>query len=167
MYHRTNRTHRRATDRLIGILFDERDKMLTNENKTRLYNCILKQFPDPGLYKVSRISEWLYTNDLSIEKLGYGDFRGLAEDFPEMFAFQSDNNDEFIETKRWQTGEESREPVNETESHPADSFFGTSNIILNDDIIEMTQQSLYALTKILDNGSTVTMMKQDIAPTAR
>lgn len=136
--------------------------MLTTEKKIELYDCILKQFPDPGLYKVSRISEWLYTNDLSTEKLGYNSFRAFAEDFPEMFAFQSNNNDEFIETRKWQTGEERREPHTVNESHPADSFFGTGNIILNDDIIEMTQQSLYALTKILDNGSTVTMMKQDI-----
>lgn len=136
--------------------------MLTIEKKSQLYNCILKQFPDPGLYKVSRICEWLYTNDLSLEKMGYNSFRALAEDFPEMFAFQSDNNDDFIETKKWQTGEENREFVDEKETHPADSFFGSNNIILNDDIIEMTQQSLYALTKILDNGYTVTMMKQDI-----
>lgn len=136
--------------------------MLTLEKKSQLYDCILKQFPDPGLYKVSRICEWLYTNDLSLEKMGYNSFRNLAEDFPEMFAFQSDNNDDFIETKKWQTGEENRVIVDENEMHPADSFFGTNNIILNDDIIEMTQQSLYALTKILDNGYTVTMMKQDI-----
>lgn len=136
--------------------------MLTKEFKSKLYNCILIQFPDPGLYKVSRISEWLYTNGFSLETLGYNSFRGLAEDFPEMFAFQSDNNDEFIETKKWQDGEENRKPCDEDNSHPADSFFGTNNIILNDDIIEMTQQSLYALTKILDNGSTVTVMKQDI-----
>lgn len=136
--------------------------MLTTEKKTQLYDCILKQFPDPGLYKVSRICEWLYTNDLSLEKMGYDSFRSLAEDFPEMFAFQSDNNDDFIETKKWQTGEENREFVDEKETHPADSFFGTNNIILNDDIIEMTQQSLYALTKILENGYTVTMMKQEI-----
>lgn len=136
--------------------------MLTIEKKSQLYDCILKQFPDPGLYKVSRICEWLYTNDFSLEKMGYNSFRVLAEDFPEMFAFQSDNNDDFIETKKWQTGEENRELVDEKETHPADSFFGTNNIILNDDIIEMTQQSLYALTKILDNGYTVTMMKQEI-----
>ncbi len=136
--------------------------MLTIEKKSELYNCILKQFPDPGLYKVSRISEWLYTNDLSLEKMGYNSFRELAEDFPEMFAFQSDNNDDFIETKKWRTGEEHRQPRNSEATHPADSFFGTNNIILNDDIIEMTQQSLYALTKILDNGVTVTMMKQEI-----
>lgn len=136
--------------------------MLTIEKKLVLYDCILKQFPDPGLYKVSRICEWLYTNDLSIEKLGYVNFRAFAEDFPEMFAFQSNNNNEFVETKRWMTGEEHRQPNTVNEGHPADSFFGSGNIILNDDIIEMTQQSLYALTKILDNGSTVTMMKQEI-----
>lgn len=136
--------------------------MLTIENKTALYNCILKQFPDPGLYKVSRISEWLHTNDNSVEKFGYSDFRGFAEDFPEMFSFQSDNNDDFIETKRWETGEQQRTPDNSENEHPADSFFGTNNIILNDDIIEMTQQSLYALTKILENGCNVTMMKQEI-----
>lgn len=136
--------------------------MITLEQKTQLYDCILKQFPDPGLYKVSRICEWLYTNDISLDKMGYTSFRSLAEDFSEMFAFQSDNNDDFIETKKWQTGEDNRVFTNEKETHPADSFFGTNNIILNDDIIEMTQQSLYALTKILDNGNTVTMMKQDI-----
>ena len=136
--------------------------MLTTENKIALYNCILKQFPDPGLYRVTRISEWLYTNNLSIDKFGFNDFGSFAEAFPEMFAFQSDCNKEFIETKRWQTGEENRVPSAENKSHPADSFFGTNNIILNDDIIEMTQQSLYALTKILDNGYTVTTMKQEI-----
>ena len=31
---------------------------------------------------------------------------------------------------------------------------------MNDDIIEMSQQSLYALTKILGNGLTVQEMKQ-------
>lgn len=135
---------------------------MTKDFKIKLYNCILRQFPDPGLYKVSRISEWLYTNGFSLETLGYDSFRGLAEDFPEMFGFQRDNNDEFIETRRWQDGEENRTSGGESDSHPADSFFGTNNIILNDDIIEMTQQSLYALTKILDNGCTVTVMKQEI-----
>lgn len=46
--------------------------------------------------------------------------------------------------------------------HPADDFFGSASIILNDDIIEMTQQSLYALTKILGNGMNVQQMKQEI-----
>lgn len=136
--------------------------MLTNENKAVLYNCILKQFPDPGLYKVSRISEWLHTNDNPVEKFGYSDFRGFAEDFPEMFSFQSDNNDDFIETLRWAAGERHKAPDNPESAHPADSFFGTNNIILNDDIIEMTQGSLYALTKTLENGCNVTMMRQEI-----
>lgn len=136
--------------------------MLTRDFKIKLYNCILRQFPDPGLYKVSRLSEWLSTNGFSLNALGYASFRELAEDFPEMFVFQSDNNNEFIETVRWQDGEENREPDGVNVTHPADWFFGTNNIILNDDIIEMTQQSLYALTKILDNGCTVTMMKQEI-----
>ncbi|MBD5129183.1 MAG: DUF3825 domain-containing protein, partial [Ruminococcaceae bacterium] len=135
--------------------------MLTNEKKAELYNCIMKQFPDPGLYRVSRVGEWLMTNDYSPEKLGYGSFGKFAEDFSEMFAFQDDNNNEFIEIKRWQTGEKNMISSIDTQ-HPADSFFGSGSIILNDDIIEMTQQSLYALTKILANGYTVQQMKQEI-----
>ena len=135
--------------------------MLTTENKTALYNCIMKQFPDPGLYRASRVGEWLVTNGYSLGQLGYGSFREFAEDFTEMFSFQDDDNDEFIEIKRWQTGEKNMIGSIETQ-HPADSFFGTGNIILNDDIIEMTQQSLYALTKILGNGYTVQQMKQEI-----
>lgn len=135
--------------------------MLTTEKKTALYNCILKQFPDAGLYRVSRLGEWLYTNGYSLESLGYYSFRELAEDFPEMFSFQDDDNDEFIEIKKWQTGENNISSDID-DRHPADSFFGTRNIILNDDIIEMTQQSLYALTKILGNGFTVQQMKQEI-----
>jgi len=135
--------------------------MLTTEKKTELYSCIMKQFPDPGLYRVSRLGEWLVTNGYSLEGLGYGTFREFAEDFTEMFSFQDDNNDEYIEIKKWQTGEKSMIGSIDTQ-HPADSFFGTGNIILNDDIIEMTQQSLYALTKILDNGYTVQQMKQEI-----
>lgn len=135
---------------------------MTRDFKIKLYNCILRQFPDPGLYKVSRLSEWLSTNGFSLDALGFASFRELALDFPEMFGFQSDNNNEFIETKKWQDGEENRAPDDENVIHPADSFFGSNNIILNDDIIEMTQQSLYALTKILDNGCTVTVMKQEI-----
>ncbi len=138
-----------------------REKMLTTEEKTALYNCILKQFPDPGLYRVSRVGEWLVTNGYSLERLGYGSFRVFAEDFTEMFSFQDDDNDEFIEIKRWQTGEKNMIGSIDIQ-HPADSFFGTGNIILNDDIIEMTQQSLYALTKILGNGYTVQQMKQEI-----
>ncbi|MDE7361027.1 MAG: DUF3825 domain-containing protein [Oscillospiraceae bacterium] len=135
--------------------------MLTIEKKTMLYDCIMRQFPDPGLYRASRIGEWLVTNGHSLDKLGYGTFRKFAEDFPEMFSFQDDNNDEFIEVKRWQTGEKNMIGNIDTR-HPADDFFGSANIILNDDIIEMTQQSLYALTKILGNGYTVQQMKQEI-----
>lgn len=135
--------------------------MLTNEKKTELYNCIMKQFPDPGLYRVSRVGEWLVTNGYSLEQLGCSSFREFAEEFSEMFSFQDDDNNEFIEIKRWQTGEKNMISSIETQ-HPADSFFGSGSIILNDDIIEMTQQSLYALTKILANGYNVQQMKQEI-----
>lgn len=135
--------------------------MLTTDKKTALYNCIMKQFPDPGLYRASRVGEWLVTNGYSLERLGYSSFREFAKDFDEMFSFQDDDNNEFIEIKRWQTGEKNMIGSIDTQ-HPADSFFGTGNIILNDDIIEMTQQSLYALTKILGNGYTVQQMKQEI-----
>ncbi|MCM1274048.1 MAG: DUF3825 domain-containing protein [Lachnospiraceae bacterium] len=121
----------------------------------------MKQFPDPGLYRASRVGEWLVTNGYSLEGLGFGSFREFAENFSEMFSFQEDNNDEFIEIKRWQTGEKNMIGSIDTR-HPADSFFGSGSIILNDDIIEMTQQSLYALTKILSNGLTVQQMKQEI-----
>ena len=121
----------------------------------------MKQFPDPGLYRVSRVGEWLVTNGYSLEQLGCGSFREFAEEFSEMFSFQDDDNNEFIEIKRWQTGEKNMISSIETQ-HPADSFFGSGSIILNDDIIEMTQQSLYALTKILANGYNVQQMKQEI-----
>ncbi len=135
--------------------------MLSTETKSALYSCIIKQFPDAGLYRISRIGEWLQTNGYSHVNLGYGSFRTFAEDFPEMFSFQDDNNDEFIEIKKWQAGEKNMYENFET-NHPADSFFGKGNIILNDDIIEMSQRSLYALTKILGNGYTVQQMKQEI-----
>lgn len=135
--------------------------MLSTEIKLALYRCIIKQFPDAGLYRISRIGEWLYTNGYSLKNIGYETFRSFAEDFPEMFSFQDDNNDEFIEIKKWQTGEKIMFENFET-NHPADSFFGKGNIILNDDIIEMSQRSLYALTKILGNGFTVQQMKQEI-----
>lgn len=135
--------------------------MLSTETKSVLYGCIIKQFPDAGLYRISRINEWLYTNGYSLKDMGYGSFRAFAEDFPEMFSFQDDNNDEFIEIKKWQVGEE-KMFINFETNHPADSFFGKGNIILNDDIIEMSQRSLYALTKILGNGYTVQQMKQTI-----
>ncbi len=133
--------------------------MLSTEKKSELYNCILKQFPDVGLYRTSRVGEWLSTNGYSLEVLNYSTFREFAEDFPEMFAFQDDNNDEFIEIIKWNVGEKTAEKNND---HPADGFFGTANIILNDDIIEMTQRSLYALTKIIGGNITVGQMKQEI-----
>ncbi len=133
--------------------------MITIEKKKALYNCITKQFPDAGLYRISRIGEWLYTNGYSLTAMGYGSFRQLADDFPEMFSFQDDNNNEFIEIKKWNVGERI---MNINENHPADNFFGNENIILNDDIIEMTQRSLYALTKIIGNGYSVQQMKQEI-----
>lgn len=132
--------------------------MITTEKKSALYSCIVKQFPDMGLYRMSRVNEWLYTNGYSVEEMGYNSFREFAADFPEVFRFQDDNNDEFIEIKKWNNGTEE----NDSEAHPADNFFGSMNIILNDDIIEMTQRSLYALTKILGNGLTVQEMKQEI-----
>lgn len=132
---------------------------MTNEEKTSLYECIKRQFTDPGLYKVSRICEWLVTNGCSPEQMGYGSFRELAEDCPEMFAFQDDNNNDFIQIKEWQAGERD---FSDNSCHPADSFFGSRNIILNDDIIEMTQQSLFALTKVLGNGLSVQQMKGEV-----
>ena len=135
--------------------------MLSNETKSALYSCIIKQFPDPGLYRISRIGEWLFTNGYSPESIGYNSFRSFAEEFTEMFSFQEDNNDEFIEIKKWQVGEKNMFGSYETD-HPADNFFGKGDIILNDDIIEMSQRSLYALTKILGNNYTVQQMKQEI-----
>ncbi|MGN0669312.1 MAG: hypothetical protein ACI4JZ_02070, partial [Oscillospiraceae bacterium] len=132
---------------------------MTNEEKTSLYECIKRQFTDPGLYKVSRVCEWLVTNGCSPEQMGYGSFRELAEDCPEMFAFQDDNNNDFIQIKSWQAGERD---FSDNSCHPADSFFGSRNIILNDDIIEMTQQSLFALTKVLGNGLSVQQMKGEV-----
>lgn len=132
--------------------------MITTEKKSALYSCIVRQFPDVGLYRMSRVNEWLYTNGYSVEEMGYGSFREFAADFPEVFRFQDDNNDEFIEIKRWNNGTEKRD----SETHPADNFFGSMDIILNDDIIEMSQRSLYALTKILGNGLTIQEMKQEI-----
>lgn len=132
---------------------------MKSEDKKALYECVKRQFSDPGLYKVSRVCEWLVTNGCSPEQMGYGSFRELAEDFPEMFEFQDDNNNEFIQIKSWQAGENE---LSDSTGHPADSFFGSRNIILNDDIIEMTQQSLFALTKVLGNGLSVQQMKQEI-----
>ena len=96
-----------------------------------------------------------------MESLGYASFREFAKDFTEMFTFQNDNNDVFIKTNNWEPGE-SAVRAERADSHPADGFFGTKNIVLNDDIIEMSQQSLYALTKVLGNDLTVQAMKQQI-----
>ena len=135
--------------------------MLTNDKKVTIYSCIKSQFPDPGLYRISRLAEWLETNGYTMESLGYASFREFAKDFTEMFTFQNDNNDVFIKTNKWGPGEDAVQ-TEQSGSHPADGFFGTNNIVLNDDIIEMSQQSLYALTKILGNDLTVQAMKQQI-----
>ncbi len=129
---------------------------MKDEEKLQLYSCIKRQFADPGLYKLSRVYEWLFTNGFSPEMLGYGSFEELCEDFPEVFMFQDDRNSGFILIKDWNDGDKN---ISEEYKHPADNFFGTKNIILNDDIIEMTQQSLYALSKILGNELTVQQMK--------
>ncbi len=127
------------------------------EEKLQLYSCIKRQFTDAGLYRLSRVYEWLFTNGFSTESLGYGSFEELCEDFPEVFMFQEDKNSGFILIKDWQDADKN---ISGENSHPADNFFGTKNIILNDDIIEMTQQSLYALSKILGNDLAVQQMKQ-------
>ena len=54
---------------------------MNNELKSKLYDCILKQFPDPGLYKVSRVIEWLCTNGYTLVSLGYDSFRECEKDF--------------------------------------------------------------------------------------
>lgn len=133
--------------------------MLSTDKKTELYNCVVRQFPDAGLYRVSRVCEWLSTNGYSLERIGYSDFRSFAEDFDEMFRFQDNKNDEFIEIKKWDDAEKS---LVFNQVHPADNFFGSIDIILNDDIIEMTQRSLYALTKIIGGNITVGQVKQEI-----
>ncbi|MDE7193980.1 MAG: DUF3825 domain-containing protein [Oscillospiraceae bacterium] len=134
--------------------------MLTHDQKVTIYSCIKSQFPDPGLYRTSRVAEWLETNGYTMERLGYTSFRDFAKDFTEMFTFQDDDNDVFIKTNNWEPGEGAVSV--QSDIHPADGFFGTNNIVLNDDIIEMSQQSLYALTKILGNNLTVQAMKQQI-----
>ncbi|MCH5195146.1 MAG: DUF3825 domain-containing protein [Oscillospiraceae bacterium] len=129
------------------------------EEKIQLYGCIKMQFTDPGLYKTSRIYEWLYTNGYSPEGFGYISFKELCADFPEVFMFQDDPDSGFVLIKGWEHGDSN---ISHGYFHPADNFFGTKNIILNDDIIEMTQQSLYALTKILASGLSVQQMKQEV-----
>ncbi|MGN0688131.1 MAG: DUF3825 domain-containing protein [Oscillospiraceae bacterium] len=131
---------------------------MTKEKKTEIFRCILNQFPDEGIYRIDRVTEWLSTNGYSLEKLGYADFRSFAEDFPEGVELHPmDDGNTYVIIKKWSecTG-------SPTGKHPADSFFGSHNLILNDDIIEMSQQSLYALTKVLGNGLSVQAMKQFI-----
>lgn len=143
------------------LIYDcERKKMLTLEEKKTIYSIIKRQFPDEGVYRTSRLNEWLVTNGYSLESMGYDTFGDFARDFPEMFSFQSDGNDVFIVVGEWESGEQTIRT--DYSSHPADSFFGSQNIVLNDDIIEMSQQSLYALTKILGNGMNVQEMKQEV-----
>ena len=128
--------------------------MLTKELTEELGSCIFKQFPDEGVYRISRVEEWLATNGYTLEKLGFSDFHELIEAAPELFGTPRYNEDSYVIVRRWHGSGES--------GHPADSFFGNKNIILNDDIIEMSQQSLYALTKVLGTGLTVQEMKQEI-----
>ena len=131
---------------------------MNNEKKSEIYGCILRQFPDEGIYKMTRVEEWLATNGYSLEKLGYADFRGFAEDFPEALSLHpEDSGNTYVIIRHWDDAE-----AQPTGGHPADSFFGSRTLILNDDIIEMSQQSLYALTKVLGNGLSVQEMKQCI-----
>ena len=44
--------------------------MLTKELTEELGSCIFKQFPDEGVYRISRVEEWLATNGYTLEKLG-------------------------------------------------------------------------------------------------
>ena len=120
-----------------------------------LGNCIAKQFPDEGVYRISRIEEWLATNGWTMEKLGGSDFHELIRQAPELFGTPYYNAENYVIVRRWHLKDGDS-------AHPADSFFGNKNIILNDDIIEMSQQSLYALTKVMGWGMTVQEMKQEI-----
>lgn len=134
--------------------------MQTLAKKAEIYSCIRKQFPDEGLYLSSRVTQWLQTNGFAPQNADKSAIRAIAEDFPELFGFQSNGDDTYILLKKWNEGEEIM--TRTMLEHPADNFFGTNNVILNDDIIEMSQQSLYALTKILDNGLSVQEMKNVI-----
>ncbi len=132
---------------------------MTQEKKSEIFSCILRQFPDSGIYRISRVSEWLSTNGYSLQKLGYTDFRQLVQDFPEAFTMHpSDGGNTYVIINKWKEAAD----INITQEHPADNFFGSNSIILNDDIIEMSQQSLYALTKVLGTGLSVQEMKQCI-----
>lgn len=127
--------------------------MFTKEMTEELGSCIAKQFPDEGVYRISRVEEWLSTNGYTLEKLGFNDFHELIDAAPELFGTPRYNQESYVIVKRCLTADH---------GHPADSFFGNKNINLNDDIIEMSQQSLYALTKVLGSGLSVQEMKQEI-----
>ncbi len=132
---------------------------MTQEKKSEIFGCILRQFPDSGIYKITRVTEWLSTNGYSLEKLGYRDFSAFAADFPEAFALHpSEGGSTYVIIRPWNGAAD----VHPADGHPADAFFGNKDIILNDDIIEMSQQSLYALTKVLGTGLTVQEMKSRI-----
>lgn len=132
---------------------------MTLEKKSEIFGCILRQFPDSGIYRITRVTEWLSTNGYSLEKLGYSNFSQLVEDFPEAFKLHpSDGGNTYVIINKWKEAA----PIRNTEEHPADRFFGSNSLILNDDIIEMSQQSLYALTKVLGTGLSVQEMKQRI-----
>ncbi len=128
--------------------------MLTQSKKEEIYRCVLKQYPDRGMYMIKRVSDWLCTNGYTPESLGFSDFEEMVKAFPEAFTLHEDKI--YIIINRWE------EATHSTAGHPADNFFGSKTLTLNDDIIEMSQQSLYALTKILGNGATVQEMKQII-----
>lgn len=131
--------------------------MLTKDKKSEIYACLRRQFPDPGIYKITRIREWLATNGYTMQGLGYNDFGDFAKDFPEAFRLHADGGESpYIILADWKgTG-----APPDWDEHPADSFYGSRKIILNDDIIEMSQQSLYALTKVMGTGLSVQEMKQ-------
>ena len=64
--------------------------MLTKELTEELGSCIFKQFPDEGVYRISRVEEWLATNGYTLEKLGFSDFHELIEAAPELFGTRSE-----------------------------------------------------------------------------
>ncbi len=131
---------------------------MTHEKKSEIFGCILNQFPDTGIYKVTRVTEWLSTNGYSLQALGFNDFRSFAEAFPEVFSMHpSEDGNTYVIIKKWNGAAKCASC-----EHPADNFFGSTTLFLNDDIIEMSQQSLYALTKVLGNGLSVQEMKQRI-----
>lgn len=129
--------------------------MFNKEIIEELGSCIARQFPDEGVYRISRVEEWLSTNGYTMEKLGVSDFHELIKEAPELLGTPRYNEDSYVIVRRFSG-------CSETTGHPADSFFGSKNINLNDDIIEMSQQSLYALTKVLGCGISVQEMKQEI-----